>query len=60
MEYLPKIYPPELEIKKENASPSSASYLDYLMSTQNGQFTTSLYDKRDSFGFDIVNYPFVQ
>ena len=53
------IYPPELDVKKENHSPHEAAYLDLLIRVQDDTFQTSLYDKRDSFNFGIVNYPYV-
>ena len=56
---LSQIYPSELDVKKENLSQLEASYLDFLISIKDDSFHTSLYDKRDSFDFDIVNYPHV-
>ena len=57
--HISKIYPDEMEVKKENTSEVSASYLELYITIQNNGFHTSLYDKRDSFNFTIVNYPFV-
>ena len=34
------------------------SYLDVGISVVNGQYETTIYDKRDSFNFEIVNFPF--
>jgi hypothetical protein len=43
-------------IKDTTESVKSASYLDILLNIDsNGRLTTSLYDKRDDFGFAIVN-----
>ena len=57
-EYLPLIYPPELEIKETTESRSSASYLDiFLEFDTNGHLSTRLYDKRDDFNFTIINFP---
>ena len=53
-----KIYPPELHLKKENVESTSASFLDLKIKIENSKFTTSLYDKRDNFNFDIVRMPF--
>ena len=51
------IYPPALELKKTTECPTSLSYLDILISIDNGKYTTAIFDKRDSFSFDIVNFP---
>jgi hypothetical protein len=52
-EFLPLIYPPELE-----ALTSSASFLDlYLEFDDSGQLSTKIYDKRDDFNFKIINFP---
>ena len=52
------IYPRELELKKENNSNSSASFLDIYIYIENGEFHTKLFDKQNSFGLDIVKMPF--
>ena len=56
--YIDKIYPQELSITKETQSDMAASYLDLFISVQDGKFHTKLYDKRDDFSFNIVNYPY--
>ena len=54
------MYPPELEIKDTTESNTSTSYLDLLLSIgREGQLSTSLYDKRDYFNFNITNFPFL-
>ena len=54
------MYPAELEIKDTTESTTSASYLDLLLSiVRDGQFHTSIYDKRDDFNFHITNFPFL-
>ena len=35
------------------------SYLDIGISVVNGQYETTIYDKRDNFNFKIVNFPFM-
>ena len=35
------------------------SYLDVGVIVTSGQFITTIYDKRDSFNFPIVNFPFM-
>ena len=57
-DWLPLIYPPELEIKETTDTASSASFLDlYLEIDTNGQLSTRIYDKRDDFKFEIINFP---
>ena len=49
-EFLPLIYPPELEETTDTAS--SASFLDiYLEFEDSDQLSTKIYDKRDDFNF---------
>ena len=52
------IYPPELELKKESASKSEATFLDLSKKIENSKFFTCLYDKRDDFNFHIVRMPY--
>ena len=55
-EFLPLIYPPELEVKETTDTSSSASFLDlYLEFDDSGQLNTKIYDKRDDFNFKIIN-----
>ena len=57
-EFLPLIYPPELEVKETTDTASSASFLDlYLEFDDSGQLSTKIYDKRDDFNFRIINFP---
>jgi hypothetical protein len=57
-EFLPLIYPPELEVKETTDTTSSASFLDlYLEFDDSGQLSTNIYDKRDDFNFKIINFP---
>ena len=53
------IYPPELELKKENTGYLSASFLDIDITIVDRKFSLKLYDKRDDFGFSIVRMPYV-
>ena len=50
------IYPPELEVKENPDTASSASFFD-LEFDDSGQITTKIYDKRDDFNFIIINFP---
>ena len=53
------IYPPELVLKETTEKSGLVSYLDVGISVRNGQYNTTVYDKRDSFNFKIVNFPFM-
>ena len=53
-----RIYPRELEIKLESSDPSNLAYLDLRIKSTESNVTFSVYDKRDDFNFEIVNYPF--
>ena len=59
-EFISDIYPKELTISETTESTSVASYLDLLFIRNNSNIiTTKLYDKRDTFGFHIVDFPFI-
>ena len=53
-----QIYPPELQLNEENNTDSEAPVLDLHLSIANGFASSKIYDKRDDFDFDIVNFPF--
>ena len=53
------IYPSELILKKTTESYDMVSYLDIRIMIVEGQYVTSIYDKRDDFTFRIVNFPFM-
>ena len=54
-----RIYPPELQLNKANASDTEAPFLDLHLSISNGFVSSKIYDKPDDFDFDIVNFPFL-
>ena len=54
-----QIYPSELQLNKVNTSDTEASFLDLYLSISNDIVSTKIYDKRDDFNFDIVNFPFL-
>ena len=54
-----RIYPPELQLNKANTSDTEAPFLDLHFSISNGFVSSKIYDKRDDFNFDIVNFPFL-
>lgn len=51
------IYPKELVLVPDNSTGLSTSFLDLQMDICDGIITTSIFDKRDSFDFPIVNFP---
>ena len=54
-----RIYPSELQLNKANVSDAEASFLDLHLSISDGFVMTKIYDKRDDFDSDIVNFPYV-
>ena len=54
-----QIHPPELQLNKANTSDTDAPFLDLHLSISNGFVSSKIYDKRDDFDFDIVNFPFL-
>ena len=54
-----KIYPSELQLNKSNSSDTEAAFLDLHSSVFNDIVSTKIYDKRDDFEFEIVNFPFL-
>ena len=57
--YIDKIYPKELILNKSNVSSTDVSFLDLHLTLNNNVLKTNLYDKRDDFNFDIVNFPYL-
>ena len=53
------IYPSELQLNKANVSDTEASFLNLHLSISDGFVKAEIYDKRDDFDFDIVNFPFL-
>ena len=54
-----RIYPSELQLNKANVSDTEASFLDLHFPVSDGFVKTKIYNKRDDFDFDIVNFPFL-
>ena len=56
-----QINPPELLVQLNNAkiSDTEPPYLYLHLSVANGFVSSKIYDKRDDFDFDIVNFPFL-
>ena len=54
-----QIYPPELQLNKSNTKATEAPFLDLHLYIANGFGSSKIYDKRDDFDFDIVNFQFL-
>ena len=54
-----RIYPSELQLNKANVADAEASFFGLHLSISDGFVKTKIYDKRDDFDFDIVNFPFL-
>ena len=54
-----QIYPSELQLNEASTSDAEAPFLDLHLSISNGFVSYKIYDKRDDFDFDIVNFPFL-
>ena len=48
-----------MQLNKANTSDTEAPFLDLHLSISNGFVSSKIYDKRDDFDFDIVNFPFL-
>ena len=55
-EHIPDIYPRELQLNTANTSDKEISFLDLNIKVIGGNIHTSVSDKRDDFGFSIVNF----
>ena len=56
---MPTGYPSELQLNKANVSDTEVSVLDLHLSISNGFVKTKIFDKRDDFDFDALNFPFL-
>ena len=54
-----RIYPIELQLNRANSSDTDAPFLYLNLCISNGTVSTKIYDKRDDFDFDIVNFSFL-
>ena len=48
-----------LQLNKANTCDTKATFLDLHLSISNYIAATKIYDKRDDFGFENVNFPFL-
>ena len=55
-EQFKSIYPDSLVLNRENVDDNSAHVLDLNINIVNQHFIVGVYDKRDDFPFDIVQY----
>ena len=53
------LYPSELQLNQSNTSDTEAAFLDLHLSISNDIVSTKIYEKRDDFDFEIVNFPFL-
>ena len=53
-----QIYPHELQLNKANTSDTEAPFPDLHLSMSNAFVSFKIYDKRNDFDFDIVNFAF--
>ena len=54
-----QVYPSEHQLIKTNTLDTQAAFLDLHVSISNDIVSTKIYDKRDDFDFEIVNFPFL-
>lgn len=55
--FIHQIYPSELTLNKANQSDVRSSFLDLDLHLEKGRIISKIYDKRDDFNFETVNYP---
>ena len=58
-EHIPDIYPREMQLNKANTSDKEKPFLDLNINVIGNNIHTSVYEKRDDFGFPIVNFPWL-
>ena len=54
-----QIYPTELQLNKANSSDTETPFSNLNLSITNCIVSFKIYDKRDDFNFEIVNFPFL-
>ena len=57
--HISDIYPTELQLNKANTSDKETSFLDSNIKVIGSDVHNNVYDKRDDFGFPIVNFPWL-
>ena len=53
-----RIYPTELQLNRAKSSDTEAPFFGFESMNFNGTVSIKIYDKRDDFDFDIVNFLF--
>ena len=53
-----QIYPTELHLNKANSFDTEAPFLDLKLFITNDKVSSRIYDKRNDFDFETVNFPF--
>ena len=56
MQLMTYVYPSELQLKNTTEC-TTLSYLDIHITIDNGKYSNAVFDQRDSFTFNIVNFP---
>jgi hypothetical protein len=51
------IYPKELVLVPDDSDGLSTPFLDFQLVVMNGVVSTSIFDKRDAFDFQMINFP---
>ena len=54
-----QIYPFKLQLNKANSSEAETPFLDLHLSILDGFISCKIYDKRDDFDFEIINFPYL-
>ena len=54
-----QIYSSELQLNEANSSDTNPTFLDLHLSISNDIVSTKIYDIREDFDFEIVNFKFV-
>ena len=58
--FIGDIYPSELELKNTTVTPDETTYLDTTINIgERNAIQMSIYDKREDFDFEIVNFPYL-
>ena len=57
MKAMSDIYPPELILVPDDTDGTTCPFLDLQVIIKDHVISTSIYDKRDTYGFPIVNFP---
>ena len=54
-----QIYPTEFQLNNANSFDTEDPFLDLDLSVRNGIVSSKIYDKRDNFNFEPVNFTFL-